>query len=139
MGNIIHLSTRRNLRFIIYLILYYYLRKIDSIIINYKFKFDDSLIFAILMFLGEFFAGLSVFIYQALYLKKDNKKAYYFGIELIFDKGGMNRRDKIYKIILLIFFAAFFDYMQFIIASFYIPKLFMFSPTASYRFGGIFS
>ena len=71
MGNIIKISTRRNLFFVINIIIYYYLRKADLIIINKVFKFNDSLIFTLLMLSGEFFAGLSIYIYQILFLKKN--------------------------------------------------------------------
>ena len=71
MGNIIKKSTRRNLFFVMNVIIYYYLRKADLIIINKVFKFNDSLIFTLLMLSGEFFAGLSIYIYQILFLKKN--------------------------------------------------------------------
>jgi hypothetical protein len=117
--------------------IYYYLRKIDSIILTSKFKFENSLIFAILMFLGEFFGGLTIFIYQSLASKQKNRKGYHFGIKLIGNIFKLNRRDGYFKIVILIFFAAFFNFMQFIIASFYIPKFNIVSTTATYRFGGI--
>ena len=138
MGRFIHISIRRNLLYIINLMIYYYLRKIDSIILTEKFEFKDSLIYGVLMLFGEFFGSLTIFIYQFVFLKKKNKKkVYYLGIELINEKAEMNKKDKSSKIIILIFFAAFFDFMQFIIASFYIPKFNLVSTTATYRFGGI--
>ena len=62
MGNIIKISTRGNLFYVVNVIIYYYIRKIVLIIINNIYKFNDSLIFTFLMLAGEFFAGLS-FIY----------------------------------------------------------------------------
>ena len=82
MGNIIKISTRRNLFFVINVIIYYYLRKADLIIINKVFKFNDSLIFTLLMLSGEFFAGLSIYIYQILFLKKNIQTVKYFKIAL---------------------------------------------------------
>ena len=49
----------------------------------------------------------------------------------------MKRSDSIFKIALLIFFSASFDFIEFVIATFYIPKFSIVSPTAEYRFGGI--
>ena len=49
----------------------------------------------------------------------------------------MNRSDNILKIILLLFFSASFDFVEFIVATFYIPKFAVVSPTAEYRFGGL--
>ena len=49
----------------------------------------------------------------------------------------MKRSDSIFKIALLILFSASFDFIEFVIATFYIPKFSIVSPTAEYRFGGI--
>ena len=137
MRNTIRITTRGNLFYVINLIIYYYIRKADLIIINNIFKFNDSLIFTLLMLLGELFAGLSIYIYQIILLKKSIKKVKYFNIVLSTFKPKMNRSDNIFKIILLIFFSAFFDFVEFIVATFYIPKFSVVSPTAEYRFGGL--
>ena len=137
MRNVIRITTRGNLFYVINLIIYYYIRKADLIIINNIYKFNDSLIFTLLMLLGELFAGLSIYIYQIILLKKDIKKVKYFNIVLSTFKPKMNRSDNIFKIILLIFFSAFFDFVEFIVATFYIPKFAVVSPTAEYRFGGL--
>ena len=42
MAKLIHISIRRNLYYIINLLIHYYLRKVDLIIINTKFQFNDS-------------------------------------------------------------------------------------------------
>ena len=136
MGNIIKITPRRNLFYIINLIIYYYIRKAVLIIINKTFKFNDSLIFTILMLTGEFFAGLSIYIYQMIFLKKDIKQVKHFNIVFTIFRPKMNRSDNILKIILLLFFSASFDFVEFIVATFYIPKFAVVSPTAEYRFGG---
>ena len=137
MGNIIKITPRRNLFYIINLIIYYYIRKAVLIIINKTFKFNDSLIFTILMLTGEFFAGLSIYIYQMIFLKKDIKQVKHFNIVFTIFRPKMNRSDNILKIILLLFFSASFDFVEFIVATFYIPKFAVVSPTAEYRFGGL--
>ena len=82
MGRYIRISTRRNLFYLTQLVLHYYLRKVDIIIINQLFEFNDSLIFTFLMLLGEFFAGFSIHLYQIFFFKNKNKKdATYFGIK----------------------------------------------------------
>lgn len=133
MAKLIHISIRRNLYYIINLLIHYYLRKVDLIIINTKFQFNDSLIFTFLMFFGEFFAGLSIFLYQHIFLKKDIKTVKHFKIPFSIYKPKMNRTDNIFKIGLLIFFSASFDF----IATFYIPRFEIVSSTAEYRFGGL--
>ena len=137
MAKLIHISMRRNLYYIINLIIHYYLRKVDLIIINTKFQFNDSLIFTFLMFFGEFFAGLSIFLYQHIFLKKDIKTVKHFKIPFSIYKPKMNRTDNIFKIGLLIFFSASFDFIEFVIATFYIPRFEIVSSTAEYRFGGL--
>ena len=137
MAKLIHISIRRNLYYIINLIIHYYLRKVDLIIINTKFQFNDSLIFTFLMFFGEFFAGLSIFLYQHIFLKKDIKTVKHFKISFSIYKPKMNRTDNIFKIGLLIFFSASFDFIEFVIATFYIPRFEIVSSTAEYRFGGL--
>ena len=137
MGSRIKITTRRNLFYIINLIIYYYIRKADLIIINKTFKFNDSLIFTLLMLSGEFFAGLSIYIYQMIFLKKEIKIIKHFNIVFTIFRPKMNRSDNIFKIILLLFFSASFDFIEFIVATFYIPKFSVVSPTAEYRFGGL--
>jgi len=113
------------------------------------------------MFFGEFFAGLAIQLYQTFFINEENnnifigdkinssisikssfsknnkKKKRRLGIEFNFKKPKMKRADNILKIILLIFFSASFDFIEFAIATFYIPRFSIVSPTAEYRFGGI--
>ena len=134
MGRFIHISTRRNLFYLTQLVMHYFLRKVDLIIINQFFKFNDSLIFTFLMLLGEFFAGLSIHLHQIFFFKNKNKKnATYFGIKLIHEKKILKRPDSIFKIILLIFFTACFDFMEFVFETFYLPKYKEVSPSANVR------
>ena len=129
---------RRNLIYIIQLFIHYYLRRIVMTVIRLLYKFNNSLIFTLLMHLGEFFGGLSTYIYQNTFLKEktkpDNKK---FGIKLIKKDFKMNRVDSHLKIIILIFFAAFFDFTEYIIATFFVPRIAKMSPTADLRLTGI--
>lgn len=138
MPRLINVSIRRNLLYVVNLILFYYVRKIDLIIITTKYKFNDSLIFTFLMLLGEFLGGLCAHLYQNVFLKKEKKESIkYFKIEFIQTKNKLKRPDNIIKIVILIFFTAFFDFVEFAIATFYIPKFPVVSPTAEYRFGGV--
>ena len=138
MGGFIKISTRRNLFYLSQVILHYYCRKTVSISINHLYKFNDSLIFTVLMLLGEFFGGISIYLYQIYFFQpKKNISAKYFGINLIKEQKKMNRPDSDLKIILLIFFASFFDFMEFVIGSFFLPKYHGLSKTTTLRFGGI--
>ena len=96
-----------------------------------------------MMLFGEFFAGLAIYIYQFISIKRNQEHkniSKYFGTSLFkyFKyRNTMKKSHNNFTIVLLIFFAAYFNLSQFIIASFYIPKFNIISQTASYRFGGI--
>ena len=138
MGKYIYISIRRNLLYVLNLIIHYYLRKVFLVIITANYKFSSSLIFTFLMLLGEFCGGLSLHIYNSYFLKEQKKEKSWFKIKLIdIQKGIIKPPDNIIKRYLLIFFATFFDFVEFIIATFYMPRFPIISPTAEYRFGGI--
>ena len=63
----IKIAIRRNQIYIIYLFIYYYLRRVEKTIIEHFYPFNDSLIFTLLMHLGEFFGGLSIYIFIKLH------------------------------------------------------------------------
>ena len=136
----IKIAIRRNLIYIMYLFIYYYLRRVEKTIIEHFYPFNDSLIFALLMHLGEFFGGLSVLIYQTAFLneRKNNKveRTRSF-IKIIQHKKQMNKADRTPKIILLMFLGAFFDFIEYVILSFFIPRIAKMSPTADIRLTGI--
>ena len=120
----IKFALRRNLIYPLQLIIYNLLRAMETILINYLFKFSNSLAFTAIMFIGEFLAGLSVYLYQKNFMKKKKKKKKYkfFSIELIEGKIKINHPDSNFKIHLLIFLVAFFDWAQFYIWTSQIPK-----------------
>ena len=141
MCGIIHITKRRNLLYVIYLMLSYFLRQVDLIIIKANYKFNDSLLLTFLMLFGEFVGGLPIFIYQRYFFSTGKiKKIKYLGIELIQKTSAMKPYDSAFKMMLLIFFTAYFDFIEFVIATFYMPKYNLLysalSPTAETRFGG---
>ena len=136
----IKIAIRRNLIYIMYLFIYYYLRRVEKTIIEHFYPFNDSLIFTLLMHLGEFFGGLSVLIYQSAFYKKSKNNKFERTrsfIKIIQDKKQMNQADRTPKIILLMFLGAFFDFIEYVILSFYIPRIAKMSPTADIRLKGI--
>lgn len=128
----IKITLRKNLMYIVQLFLHYYLRRVDYTIIKILYPFNDSLIFTFIMHLGEFFGGLVSYIYQNAFLKKkqDNKNSLIFKL---MPKPKMNRIDGNVKIYLLIFFAAFFDFSEYVLLTFFIPKIAKISHTADFR------
>ena len=125
------------MRYLFFLIFCHYSRKIESIIISKVINFKDSLSFALLMFSGEFLGGLGVIFYQNLSFLNSNKQTKQDEVIVkILTKGKginkMSKKDNMFIIILLIFFAAFFDYTQFIV-SYILPEIAILSPTSDQR------
>ena len=134
---IIKFVFRRNSIYIILFFIFYYTRRILKIILNKILKFNNNLIFSCLMHLGEFFGGLFSFLYQNKFIKRNREPIKLFGIKLLSKSNTMKRADGKPKIILLIFFAAFFDFTEFILISFFIPFLATMSPTVDIRLNSI--
>ena len=133
MTKLIQFSPRRNMQYLIFLLVYHYLRKIIQILLNRIIKFNDSLVFTLIMFTGEFLGALAVIIYQNLFFRNKSQKSSQTGIKLIHTKKKFeNIPDKTFKIILLIFFIAFFDFTQFLIVCI-IPEIAGLSPTSDQR------
>ena len=118
----IKFALRRNLIYPLQLIIYNLLRRLETILINYLFNISDSLAFTPLMFIGEFAAGLFVYLYEKNFLRKKKNKSKFFSIELIQQESKINQPDNPFKIYLLIFFVAFFDWVQFSIWNANVPK-----------------
>ena len=72
-----------------------------------------------------------------MFLKKNIQTVKYFKIAFTKFTPKMKRSDNIFKIIILLFFSALFDFVEFIIGTFYFPKFSAVSSTAEYRFGGL--
>ena len=126
-------SSRGNMKYLLLLFVWHYIRKIEGIIINKVLHFGDSLTFTILMFFGEFLGGLFILIIHKLFYSRKN--ASNIKLKLIdgkLKKAKMYGIDSLPRIILLIFFAAFFDFTEFIIL-YYIPTIAIISPTSDQR------
>ena len=106
------------MRYLFFLIFCHYTRKIESIIISKVIYFKDSLSFALLMFSGEFLGGLGVIFYQKLNFLNTNKQTKQDEIMVkVLTKGKginkMSKKDNMFIIILLIFFAASFYFTKY--------------------------
>ena len=114
-------AIRPNLKYPLQLFLYSELRHIESILVIRFLKFDDSLVYAPLMFLGEFGAGLIIYLYQKESIKKsifnNEVQDKYMNIELIKTEQHIKTIDGIPKIIFIYFCCAFFDFVQFVLGS----------------------
>ena len=129
---LITLSFRKNLIYLFLLFIFILLRRILAIILSSIYGLDNSLIFCLLMFLGEFIAGLIIYHKQSSFLDK-NLNERKLEHQLSKQNIEMKRADNIPKIILLIFFATFFDFNEFIILYNFIPKIARLSVTSTLR------
>ena len=120
----IKFSLRGNLIYPFQLIIWHFLRTVETKIIGYLFNFSDSLVYTPLMFISEFTAGLIIYLYQKNFLKKEEGSVKFFSIELIQNKqeGLVRRIDSDKIIFLLIFFSSFFDWIQFLLWTVSVPR-----------------
>ena len=118
----IKFALRRNLIYPLQLLIYNLLRKLETKLIDHLFDFSDSLAFTPIMFIGEFLVGLLVYEYHKHFIKKKKKTYKFFSIELIEGDIKIKHPESNIKINLLIFFAAFFDWVQFSIWTSNFPK-----------------
>ena len=110
------IKLRKNLIYLlIYFICTFVLYNVIGFFIDKIFEFDSVYICIFLSPIGNIIGGLIVFLYQKYSLRK-REKIKYFGIKLIHNKKNI-AQDRKLKIILLIFFAAFFNYYNFILNS----------------------
>ena len=132
MKQCIRIGIRHNLIYLLMLIIFNFLRKVDLIVLDKVFDFNSSIIFVIFMFLGEFFAGLIISIYQASFFtrKKNNTTT---DKKLITNHLSIQSRDSTFKIFLLLFICSLFDFIEFLISTYYIPKFEYISKTLEIR------
>ena len=137
--NLIKIGIRQNLFYLLMLIIFNFLRNIDSIIIDQVVGLKSSLFLTFIMFLGEFLAGITIYSYQMKFLRESIKPKYsnYFGIKLIKPKEDISASDKYYKIYFLIFIISYFDFIEFTMKTFYIPKYQYISESLPLRLGSL--
>ena len=121
------------MRYFYLLIFFHYSREIEGILISKIIHFKNYFVFALLMFFGEFFGGIAVFLYQKLQFLNRKKQINDIIERLpINTKRKMNKSDNKFKIIILILFSSFFDLNEFIIL-YILPNIAILSPTSNRR------
>ena len=107
----IKFALRPNLRYPIQLIIWSFIRTIERELIRQFYSYKINLVYLPLMFFGEFIFGGIIYLYIEYTSKKtkENENSISFmSIRLIDNSNKMlKRRDKYYKIILLILFTFF--------------------------------
>ena len=134
----IKIGLRNNLLYPLLLIIFTFFRRILSDIINNLLKFESSLSFlTLLMFFSEFIVGLFIYMHQIKFLKNNQKTIQNkSNIKYIVSHNKISYPDSIFKIYILIFIATYFDFVEFILVSYYFPQFENVSKSLNTRLGG---
>ena len=134
----IKIGLRNNLLSPLLLIIFTFFRRILSDIISDLLKFESSISFlTLLMFFSEFIVGLSIYMYQLKFFKHNKKtNVRKSSIKLIVTHNEISFPDSIFKIYILIFIATYFDFVVFILISYYFPQFENISKSLNVRLGG---
>ena len=115
----IKFGIRRNMRYPVNLVIWSFLRQVETEVIDKFFSLKSTLIYMPLMFLGEFLFGLILYLYEKIIFmrkKNGNRNDSFMGIKLIIQKNeSIQSKDDEYKINILIFLTAFYDFIQFVL------------------------
>ena len=104
----IKIGIRHNLLYPLLFIFFIFLRRVVKLILERFIDIEGPFIFTMSQFSFEFLIGILVVIFQPR--KRNRTSKYYRGIKLIIKKHQIkNRKGILTKILLLFFFAAFFE------------------------------
>jgi len=119
----IKFKLRKNLLYLLVFLVSYNVRGILFELVDNKFEITLNFTFLYLMCLAEILGGLGVYLFQNC-KKQKNKETKFFEIDSTrinpFFKGKKVSDGKV-KIVVLIFFAAFFDCYEFINSMYFVP------------------
>ena len=130
--------ARPNMKYLVNLIIWSYVRDIILDVTTYLFLFNVAIIYLILYFLGEFIFGGITYLYQKRYKKRKNltKNDTFLAIHLIINDK-LKRSDSKWKIYFLIFIAGFSDFVDSILSIGLAPGLDRCSNSLENRMRGI--
>ena len=102
------IGVRHNLIYPVMLIVFIGLRKIVEILLDLYFKDIGKYLLPFLIFISKFIAGF-IAKNASKHIIKSNSRKTLVGVKLIQSKKQVPKADKNFKIIVLIFFASYFD------------------------------
>lgn len=132
----IKFTLSKSLIYLLIFEIFYYIRYIEVLLLDKFFSFNNSIILTFLMTIGEIIGGLFVYLIINNNFKKEISMNY-FGIKLYKKKTNIFFRDGWTKIIILILFASFFDFIEFIILNSFLYKFDKLSSTINQRYSAI--
>ena len=113
----IKFALRRNLIYPLQLLIYAIIRDIEIYLIKEFLNFQNSSIFTLLMFFGEFLGGLIFHLLQRRFLSKNKKENELEFLNIRFFRKEINFTfDDKAKIFVLIIFLSSFDFVQFLLS-----------------------
>ena len=121
----IKFKLRKNLLYLLVFLVSYNVRGILFEFVDDKFEIALNFTFLYLMCIAEMLGGLGLYLFQH-FTKRNNKETNFFAVNSVnvhpYFKG---RRvaDSIFKIIVLLFFASFFDFFEFVCNMYFVPKV----------------
>ena len=135
----IKFALRKNLIYPLQMLIWGIFREIDIYLINLYLEFNNESIFSLLMFIGEFIAGLIFHLIQKRFLSSNIKANQSELLKIGFIKKNQNNtnNNKV-KTIFLILFLPVFDFVQFLL-SIENYKFTTLSVSIGKRFGGSFT
>ena len=135
----IKISLRRNLLHLLYLMLWNFSRKVEGILMGLYLDYNSSLINTLLMFIGEFLAGLIIYVYQQKFLAQEipKKQPLLLTITVRKKKEDEKKKDSIFKQYFLIFLCAYFDFVEFTLSIKSVSKFIGVSGSLEWRLTGI--
>ena len=134
----IKIAIRHNLIYPILLSTFTLFRSIDAILMGQIIDFKSSLLLTIIMFFSELISGIILYIYQK-YSNLDSKKS--TSVEINSKRNSLNK--DIYSnsnniwIYMLLLALSFLDFIQFIIATYYLPNYTIKSNSLKARLGNM--
>ena len=134
----IKIAIRHNLIYPILLSTFTLFRSIDAILMGQIIDFKSSLLLTIIMFFSELISGIILYIYQK-YFNLDSKKS--TSVEINSKRNSLNK--DIYSnsnniwIYMLLLALSFLDFIQFIIATYYLPNYTIKSNSLKARLGNM--
>ena len=119
----IKFKLRKNLLYLLVFLVSYNVRTIVFLVADDKFDVTLNFTFLYLMCLAEILGGLGLYLFQH-FTKRKNKETRFFAVNSVNVNPlfkGKRVADGILKVAVLLFFAAFFDFYEFILNMFFVP------------------
>ena len=132
----IKIQLHKNIIYLLALFILKTLSVFDKGIIKTYFNLNTILFYIYVKILGQIIGGLILYIYHFISWRK-KLEVKYFTLNLIHNNNKIKINDKSYKIILLLFFSSFFDFLHHFFDNLMLKLKGDISLSLTYRLGGL--